>query len=95
MPLCRFERAFVLRMVMIENLDFHAAVSDVARKRSSNAHPVIATRAEAELAQLTRDYDSNKTQYTSLLNSYQKARLGEQADNAGSVPDRKGGIDER
>jgi len=27
----------------------------------------------------------NKAQYTALLGSYQKARLGEQADNAGSV----------
>ena len=40
---------------------------------------------EAEFQQLNRDYDVNKAQYTALLESYQKARLGERADNAGSV----------
>jgi len=40
---------------------------------------------EAEFAQLNRDYDVNKTQYTALLANYEKARLGEQADSAGAV----------
>jgi len=44
-----------------------------------------APAVEAEYAQLTRDYDVNKAQYTALLSSYEKARLGEQADTAGSV----------
>jgi polysaccharide chain length determinant protein (PEP-CTERM system associated) len=44
-----------------------------------------APQVEAEYQQLNRDYDMNKAQYTALLGSYQKARLGEQADNAGSV----------
>jgi polysaccharide chain length determinant protein (PEP-CTERM system associated) len=44
-----------------------------------------APRVEAEFAQLNRDYDVNKAQYTALLANYEKARLGEQADNAGSV----------
>ncbi len=44
-----------------------------------------APQVEAEFAQLNRDYDVNKTQYTALLANYEKARLGEQADNAGSV----------
>jgi polysaccharide chain length determinant protein (PEP-CTERM system associated) len=44
-----------------------------------------APKVEAEYQQLNRDYDVNKSQYTALLASYQKARLGEQADNAGSV----------
>jgi polysaccharide chain length determinant protein (PEP-CTERM system associated) len=44
-----------------------------------------APQVEAEYQQLNRDYDVNKAQYTALLGSYQKARLGEQADNAGSV----------
>jgi polysaccharide chain length determinant protein (PEP-CTERM system associated) len=44
-----------------------------------------APQVEAEYAQLTRDYDVNKAQYTALLSSYEKARLGEQADTAGSV----------
>jgi polysaccharide chain length determinant protein (PEP-CTERM system associated) len=44
-----------------------------------------APQVEAEFAALNRDYDVNKTQYTALLANYEKARLGEQADNAGSV----------
>jgi polysaccharide chain length determinant protein (PEP-CTERM system associated) len=40
---------------------------------------------EAQYAQLSRDYDTNKTQYAALLASYDKARLGEQAGNAGAV----------
>jgi polysaccharide chain length determinant protein (PEP-CTERM system associated) len=44
-----------------------------------------APQIEAEYAQLNRDYDVNKTQYTALLSSFEKARLGERADNAGSV----------
>jgi polysaccharide chain length determinant protein (PEP-CTERM system associated) len=44
-----------------------------------------APQVEAEFQQLNRDYDVNKAQYTALLASYQKARLGERADNAGSV----------
>ena len=44
-----------------------------------------APEVEAEFQQLNRDYDVNKAQYTALVESYQKARLGERADNAGSV----------
>ena len=40
---------------------------------------------EAQYAQLSRDYETNKTQYAKLLASYDKARLGEQAGNAGQV----------
>jgi polysaccharide chain length determinant protein (PEP-CTERM system associated) len=44
-----------------------------------------APQVEAEFAQLNRDYDVNKAQYSALLASLQKARLGERADNAGSI----------
>src|SRR6202166_3566866 len=44
-----------------------------------------APQVEAEYQQLNRDYGVNKAQYTALVESYQKARLGERADNAGSV----------
>lgn len=50
------------------------------RKRVNSAPQV-----EAEYQQLNRDYDVNKAEYKALLENYQKARLGEQADNAGSV----------
>jgi polysaccharide chain length determinant protein (PEP-CTERM system associated) len=44
-----------------------------------------APQVEAEYAQLNRDYDVNKAQYTTLLANLQKARLGERAEDAGSV----------
>jgi polysaccharide chain length determinant protein (PEP-CTERM system associated) len=44
-----------------------------------------APQVEAEYQQLTRDYAINKAEYTALMENYQKARLGEQADSAGSV----------
>jgi len=44
-----------------------------------------APQVEAEFAQLNRDYDVNKAQYAALLSSFEKARLGERADSAGSV----------
>ncbi len=50
------------------------------RKRANSAPQV-----EAEYQKLNRDYDVNKAEYTALLENYQKARLGEQADTAGSV----------
>jgi polysaccharide chain length determinant protein (PEP-CTERM system associated) len=50
------------------------------RKRLDSAPQV-----EAEYAQLDRDYSVNKAQYTALLANNEKARIGEQADSAGSV----------
>jgi polysaccharide chain length determinant protein (PEP-CTERM system associated) len=44
-----------------------------------------APQVEAEFAQLTRDYDVIKAQYTALLANLQKARLGERADIADST----------
>jgi polysaccharide chain length determinant protein (PEP-CTERM system associated) len=45
----------------------------------------VAPQVEAEYAQLNRDYDVNKAQYTALLQNYEKARMGEKAEVAGSV----------
>jgi polysaccharide chain length determinant protein (PEP-CTERM system associated) len=56
-----------------------STVADLKRRLNS------APQVEAEFQQLNRDYDVNKAQYTALLESYQKARLGERADTAGSV----------
>ncbi len=44
-----------------------------------------APQVEANYAQLTRDYDVNKAQYAALLSSYEKSKLGQRADDAGSV----------
>jgi polysaccharide chain length determinant protein (PEP-CTERM system associated) len=42
-------------------------------------------KVEAEYAQLNRDYDVNKTQYTALVTQLEKAKLGQEADTNGSV----------
>src|SRR5581483_1657023 len=44
-----------------------------------------APQVEAEFAQLNRDYDVNKSEYTALLANLEKARLSQRADDAGSV----------
>ena len=56
-----------------------STVADLRRRLNS------APQVEAEYQQLNRDYDVNKAQYTALLESYQKARLGQRAETAGSV----------
>jgi polysaccharide chain length determinant protein (PEP-CTERM system associated) len=65
-----------LKMELVQHRN---TVSDLKQRLNS------APQVEAEYQQLNRDYDVNKAQYTALLESYQKARLGERADNAGSV----------
>ncbi len=65
-----------LRRELVQHQD---TVADLRRRLDS------APRVEAEYQQLNRDYDVNKAEYTALLANYQKAQLGEQADNAGSV----------
>ncbi|HEY6923922.1 MAG TPA: XrtA system polysaccharide chain length determinant [Steroidobacteraceae bacterium] len=68
-------------------------ISDLRTELSQREQKVRELRAllnttpqlEAEFAQLNRDYDVNKAQYTALLSNYEKARLGERADRAGSV----------
>lgn len=42
-------------------------------------------QVEAEFARLNRDYNVNKTQYTALVERLEKARLGEEAEEKGSV----------
>jgi polysaccharide chain length determinant protein (PEP-CTERM system associated) len=61
-------------------IEQHRAKAAELRQRLDTAPKV-----EAEFAQLNRDYDVNKAQYTALLANYEKAKLGEQADNAGSI----------
>ena len=58
----------------------HRAKAAELRQRLDTAPQV-----EAEYAALNRDYDGNKQLYASLLANYEKARLGEKADSAGSV----------
>jgi polysaccharide chain length determinant protein (PEP-CTERM system associated) len=42
-------------------------------------------QVEAQYARLNRDYDVNKAEYTALLERLQQAKLGERADQEGSV----------
>jgi polysaccharide chain length determinant protein (PEP-CTERM system associated) len=71
------------------DVEIAALRREVAQHQSTVAdlrqHLNSAPQVEAEFQQLNRDYDVNKAQYNALLESYQKARLGERADNAGSV----------
>jgi polysaccharide chain length determinant protein (PEP-CTERM system associated) len=50
-------------------------------RRALDTMPTV----EADYAQLNRDYDVNKTQYTALLTQLEKAKLGQEADTNGSV----------
>ena len=61
-------------------LSLHQAKAAELKQRLDTAPQV-----EAEYQQLTRDHEVNKAQYEAMLSNYQKARLGEQADEAGSV----------
>jgi polysaccharide chain length determinant protein (PEP-CTERM system associated) len=70
----------------VDIADLHTQMGeheDKARQLRQLLH--TAPQIEAEYAQLNRDYDVNKAQYTALLSSYEKARLSEKADSAGSV----------
>jgi polysaccharide chain length determinant protein (PEP-CTERM system associated) len=60
---------------------------DQHESKARELHQLVDTapQVEAEYAQLTRDYDVNKAQYAALLSSYDKSKLGERADDAGSV----------
>jgi polysaccharide chain length determinant protein (PEP-CTERM system associated) len=55
--------------------------------KATALHKLVDTapQVEAEYAQLSRDYDVNKAQYAALLSSYDKSKLGQRADDAGSV----------
>jgi polysaccharide chain length determinant protein (PEP-CTERM system associated) len=58
----------------------HRAKAQELRKMLDTAPEV-----EAQYAQLARDYGVNKDQYQALLENYEKTRLGQRANDAGSV----------
>ncbi len=59
--------------------DHRARVAEL--RRALDTMPQV----EAEYGQLNRDYDVNKTQFTALLVQLQKAKLGQDAENTGSL----------
>jgi polysaccharide chain length determinant protein (PEP-CTERM system associated) len=75
-----------LNQVDVELSDLHAQLAQHESKaKDLRALLSTAPQVEAEYAELTRDYDVTKTQYTALVANYEKARLGQRADTAGSV----------
>ena len=75
-----------LNSVDVEIADLQTELAQHESKMSELRHYLdTAPQVEAEYAQLNRDYDVNKAQYTALLSNLQKARLGERADTAGSI----------
>jgi polysaccharide chain length determinant protein (PEP-CTERM system associated) len=72
-----------------EDVEIAALRRELAQHQGTVAelrqHLNSAPQVEAEYQELNRDYDVNKAEYTALLANYQKAKLGEQADSAGSV----------
>jgi polysaccharide chain length determinant protein (PEP-CTERM system associated) len=57
------------------------------RKKSADLRVLLNTapQVEAQYEQLTRDYAANTAEYNALLEKDEKARLGQRADDAGSV----------
>jgi polysaccharide chain length determinant protein (PEP-CTERM system associated) len=75
-----------LNNVDVKLAELHAELNTHQEKAKELSNLLNTTpELEAQYAQLSRDYDINKTQYAALLASYDKARLGEQAGNAGAV----------
>ena len=70
----------------VEIADLQTELGDHEQKARDLRRLLDSTpQLEAQYAQLSRDYDINKKQYSALLASYDKARLGQQAGNAGAV----------
>lgn len=75
-----------LNKANVDIADLQAELAEHQSKAQQLQHLLDATpELQAQYAQLSRDYDINKQQYTALLQSYDKARLGERAGNAGAV----------
>jgi polysaccharide chain length determinant protein (PEP-CTERM system associated) len=70
----------------VEIADLHTQLTlHEAKATELRSYLNTAPQVEAEFAQLNRDYDVNKAEYTALLDKLQKTRIGERADTAGSV----------
>ena len=75
-----------LNKTSVDIADLQTELAEHQSKAQQLRHLLDATpELQAQYAQLSRDYDINKKQYAALLASYDKARLGERAGNAGAV----------
>ncbi|MBV8853329.1 MAG: hypothetical protein JOY91_08005 [Sinobacteraceae bacterium] len=75
-----------LNQAQLDVSDLHSQLADHQAKVTELRQLVTtAPQVEAEYAQLNRDYDVNKSQYTALLANLEKERLSQRANDAGSV----------
>jgi polysaccharide chain length determinant protein (PEP-CTERM system associated) len=78
--------ALQLNQAEVDISDLKSELADHrAKAQELRAMLNTAPQVEAEFAQLSRDYTVNKDQYTTLLENYDKTRLGQRANDAGSV----------
>jgi polysaccharide chain length determinant protein (PEP-CTERM system associated) len=78
--------ALALNQAEVDISDLSSELAD-HRTKAQELRKMLDTapQVEAQYAQLARDYDVNKQQYTALLENYEKTRLGQRANDAGSV----------
>jgi polysaccharide chain length determinant protein (PEP-CTERM system associated) len=78
--------ALALNQAEVDISDLNSELAD-HRAKALELRKMLDTapEVEAQYAQLARDYGVNKDQYQALLENYEKTRLGQRANDAGSV----------
>ncbi len=78
--------ALALNQAEVDISDLSSELAD-HRVKAQELRKMLDTapEVEAQYAQLARDYGVNKDQYQTLLENYEKTRLGQRANDAGSV----------
>jgi polysaccharide chain length determinant protein (PEP-CTERM system associated) len=78
--------ALQLNQAEVDISDLKSELADhEAKAKQLRAMLNTAPEVEAQYAQLARDYEVNKEQYTTMLGNYEKTRVGARANEAGSV----------
>jgi polysaccharide chain length determinant protein (PEP-CTERM system associated) len=78
--------ALQLNQAEVDISDLKSELADhEAKAKELRAMLNTAPEVEAQYAQLARDYEVNKEQYTTMLGNYEKTRVGARANEAGSV----------
>ena len=78
--------ALALNQAEVDISDLSSELAD-HRAKAQELRKMLDTapQVEAQYAQLARDYEVNRQQYTALLENYDKTKLGQRANDAGSV----------
>jgi polysaccharide chain length determinant protein (PEP-CTERM system associated) len=78
--------ALALNQAEVDISDLSSELAD-RRAKAQELRKMLDTapEVEAQYAQLARDYTVNKDKYQALLENYEKTRLGQRANDAGSV----------